>query len=217
MEGTEPVQESQVAPPLQVIKRRGGHPFAIKADGTLDMGEPILPAPRPFKPKRRGRPRKYARDPITGKVIIPEKLQNGQGNRDHDPYSGQPILVKRGSFSEAIRRVLSKQATPDMLRLVKECDGNMTRLGVVAHRLVDLAMEGNDWAVKMVADRLDGLAAQKHEFDQDMVATMKHVVLHIDGNDEEMRRDVTQIVSDQQPRQLPTEPQDDLPEPAHGG
>ena len=60
-------------------------------------------------------------------------------------------------FQEALRRALARRANGDL----------NAGLDTVAMKLVDAASEGEQWAVKEIADRLDGKPAQAIVGDDD--------------------------------------------------
>ena len=60
---------------------------------------------------------------------------------------GNTLGAKPARFGEALRRVLAQSNNGESLRQIAE-------------KLVELAIEGEPWAVKELADRIDGKAAQ---------------------------------------------------------
>jgi hypothetical protein len=62
--------------------------------------------------------------------------------------AGRP--PKEKSFSNMLNIALA----------VKEADGETTKLRAIAEKLVEMALRGESWAIKEVADRIDGKPAQ---------------------------------------------------------
>lgn len=70
---------------------------------------------------------------------------------------GNQNAAKGALFNSALRRALARHSG-------KNVDSG---LNDVADQLVLAAVKGESWAIKEIADRLDGKPAQTHGFDQD--------------------------------------------------
>ena len=69
---------------------------------------------------------------------------------------GNNAAKNKGIYQSALKRALARSKG--------NVDGG---LNAVADKLVEAALEGEQWAIKEIADRIDGKPAQTHGFDQE--------------------------------------------------
>lgn len=77
---------------------------------------------------------------------------------------GNKNAAKAKEFEGAIRKALAQREDPETLRKI-------------ADKVLDMALEGNLFAVGMVADRLDGKPKQVLAGDEENPLTFKEIVI----------------------------------------